>query len=293
MLSSTSTTKCYGLSTLVVGFLVLGAIGVGVAGATTASLTAQAIDEGGHPAEGGTIVLYTAEWEVIEETQVNSNGEHQFDDIDPGTYNLELYGPDGAFWASAQVTITEAERTEVTLRRSEPYVTDIKFVEGEQDDTYHVDETITISPKVLNGRSFSRQARVKIAVDTNGDATADTEVIRGPLDFAEGESNWYGYDFKPAQDGTVAVRITVESRIADKWVTTANTGWTESITVQSRAKTEQTDTTVEQPESPEQQANAITATAERTRPRSSWLPIGIIIVALLTALYVGSLIISR
>lgn len=237
----------YSLAFLFAIILLLGASMGASSNETAGSLTVEARDADGNLMTSGGIILYTEDWKVVGSKQLDSDGKVQWSNQESGKYHLELYRTKKEFWGSKDVTIPQDGNTEVTISRTEPRVTDLELAETTKDETYRVGESITISPKVLNDRSFPREVRVNISVDTNGDKSPETSVIRGPLEISEGGSKWYGYDYTPSTDGSVAISIIVESRIGDKWVKTDTIEWDKTFTVAGK------ETTTEQKEEPHQQ----------------------------------------
>lgn len=192
-------------------------------------------DENGNTESGADVVLYDNDWNELDTKTTNSNGYVKWTGLDPATYNLEAYGPKGAFWGSIQADVQQGEQTTKTLQRKAPWLKDVVFTDKSNGDgTYVVGETINIAPQVYNGESYDKNVRVEIWTDQDQSSPWDDHVTRGPITISAQSDGWFGRDFVPESSGTYYVRVQVESEYSD-WAVTDVPGWVESFYVEPDA----------------------------------------------------------
>jgi len=209
--------------------------GIAVVSANSGDLVVYGEGESGNSLSGLSIALYDEDWNHIETKTTNSNGKVYWSDIESGTYYLELYNG-SEFWASGSANVESGSTTTTTLQRAEPYHTRTDLTDqGDGDGNYEAGETVTISPNVYNDKSYSRDVRVHIYVDTDNDGSAEKSVTRGPVTISGDDDQWYGYDFTPETSGTHQVRVEVETYVANSWILTDDAGWHKQFNVESDA----------------------------------------------------------
>ncbi|WP_227134610.1 carboxypeptidase regulatory-like domain-containing protein [Halorubellus salinus] len=205
--------------------------------ATNGGLEVTVRDADGYETAGVTVVLYDTNWDRVGSQTTASNGQVSWSDLSPGEYNLEAYH-DGEFWGGVTAEVTDNTAASITLRRNEPYEQTIDLTdEGNGDGTISIGDPVNIATQIRNDKSYSRDVRVKISIDTNNDDVAETTVTRGPLTINSNDDQWYGTDFTPDTSGTHQVRVQVETAFGGNWAVTDDTGWQQSFTVQSNEGT--------------------------------------------------------
>jgi len=199
----------------------------------TGDLDVTAEDANGDTVEDAELVVYGGPEDVDPEF-TDANGDASFSSVTTGTYNLEIYGPDGDFWGGKTVTV-DSDGTSTTIQRAAPRLSAVSLEDkGDGDGTFLVGETVNISPEIRNDDA-AWPVRVQIEVDTDNDGSAETSVTRGgqSTTIGTGEYGYYGYDFEPSSAGTKQVRVVTEAYIAGRWTSTDHSEWTKSFTVES------------------------------------------------------------
>ncbi|MGB9956439.1 CARDB domain-containing protein [Haloferax prahovense] len=196
-------------------------------------LDVTAEDRNGYDVDDADVVLYDDSWNEIGTKTTDWSGDASWSNIDTGTYNLELYGPNGDYWGTKTNVDLDTGGTTTTIQRTAPLLTDISLTDQTNGDgTFVVDETVNIAPAVHNDGA-TRDVRVKIKVDTDNDGAAETSVTRGDrsTEIRSGDTGYYGFDYQPSTAGTKQVRVVTETYINGDWVKTDYSGWTKTITV--------------------------------------------------------------
>lgn len=202
--------------------------------ASDGDLTVDAEDEDGDAATYASVVLYTSDWDTVGEKGTGSDGSVTWEDRSGGDYHVELYGGDGAFWASNTVTVDGD--TSHTIRRRRPYLLGVTVTdEGDGDGTLETGETITVSPKVQNDAPTDQRTRVRIVTDGDKSSPWYDDVQRGPVTIASGDHQWFGRDLTFDDPGTYHVRLSAEAEVDGSYTTTDASTWTASFDVSSAA----------------------------------------------------------
>lgn len=120
------------------------------------NLAVQSLDDVGAPARS-MIEILTAKNVALEKIGTTAAGTRKIDGFPAGSYNLDLFSPDGKeLWATGTAVIVNGKTTKVTLRRQEPYAYSVSVVDVD-NDTNVTGQTVTggtpleIDVRVRNG----------------------------------------------------------------------------------------------------------------------------------------------
>lgn len=200
-------------------------------GSDEGDLTVTAIDPSGNPIENAAVVLYDNDpdgWNAQSETRTDSSGQAYWMGLDTGTYNLELYSPDGNYWGGVGDVEVDTSGTSVTIQRTAPRVSSVELTDqGNGEGAFLVDETVNIGPVVRNDGP-DRRVKVDILVDTDNDGTAEETKTRGGDDgivIPRGETQSYGYALEPESAGTKQVRVVTKAYVNGEWQPTDESEW--------------------------------------------------------------------
>ncbi|MFC6943243.1 PQQ-binding-like beta-propeller repeat protein [Salinirubellus sp. GCM10025818] len=197
------------------------------------SLAVTATNASGTPVVDAEIILYDENFGSLDSKVTDGNGETSWTTLATGEYNVELYGPDGAFWGGTSVTVDD-DGSSTTVQRTTPRLSRVDLTGDENGEGgYYGGRPINIGPVVRNDAA-ERPVRVRIFVDTNGDDTAERSVTRGNLGttIPSGDVGYYGYEFDPSTNGTKRVRVVTETYVNENWTVTDDSGWVESFEVE-------------------------------------------------------------
>ncbi|TKX48320.1 trypsin-like serine protease [Halorubrum sp. ASP121] len=201
-------------------------------GSSTLSVTAT--NASGDIVPGAEIKLYNDSFVILDSRQTNQSGLTSWSTLETGEYNVELYGPEGAFWGGTSVTVG-ADGASTTVQRTAPRLSRVA-IDGDENGEggFYGGRPVTISPEVQNDGP-ERPVRVRIQVDTNNNDSAEKDVLRGGFgtNISSGETGFYGYEFDPATNGTKQIEVLTQTYINNNWVVTDSSGWTESFEVEN------------------------------------------------------------
>ena len=86
-------------------------------------LTVRAEDANGTAVEGAQVVLYDSSWNAVGTKTADPSGEVSWSALDTGQYRVELYGPNGDYWATkADVQVADGSTTSTVQREAPRYV---------------------------------------------------------------------------------------------------------------------------------------------------------------------------
>ncbi|TKX42825.1 VWD domain-containing protein [Halorubrum sp. ARQ200] len=193
-------------------------------GSNTLSVTAK--NASGEIVAGAEIKLYNESFVILDSRQANQSGAASWSTLTAGEYNVELYGPEGAFWGGTTVTV-DANGASTTVRRTAPRLSRVALDGDENGEGgFYGGRPVAIGPVVQNDGP-ERPVRVRIQVDTNNDDSAEKNVTRGGVGtkISAGETGSYGYEYDSSMNGIKKVRILTESRINNEWILTDKTSW--------------------------------------------------------------------
>jgi hypothetical protein len=173
-------------------------------------LQVSVADETGSAAGGATVVLYDGDYQQLETRSTDSDGSVTWEDLDRGTYILEVYGDGDEFWRSAEVEVAAGETTETTLERRRPYVASADI----DAEAVQIGQEASLSIEVRNDAGFAHDVRVGVSA---GDATVAQQ---GPVTVAADGSETVTVPFVPEQAGSYCLDVAVESNVNDNWVLT-------------------------------------------------------------------------
>lgn len=199
----------------------------------TGDLDVYVEDETGTRVAGASVILYDSNWNGIGTKTTDSNGNVKWTGLSEDTYQIELYNGE-ELWGGDSATVTADTTTTKTIARSEPYEQQIDLTDqGDGDGTFRVGETVTISVEAANDKSFSRDVRTHIYLDTDDDGSAEASVTKGPTTISAGWMERFQWDYDLSNTGRHEIRVEIETKVNNKWVLTDGTGWTKSFDVLS------------------------------------------------------------
>ena len=200
-------------------------------GSNTLSVTAT--NGSGDVVPGAEIKLYNDSFVILDSRQTNQSGSASWSTLTAGEYNVELYGPEGAFWGGATVTV-DTDGASTTVRRTAPRLSRIALDGDENGEGgFYGGRPVAIGPVVQNDGP-ERPVRVRIQVDTDNDGSAEDNVTRGGFgtNISAGETGSYGYKFDPSTNGTKQVRVITETYVSNNWTKTDDSEWLEEFEIE-------------------------------------------------------------
>lgn len=98
---------------------------------------------------------------------------------------------------------------------------------GDNEDSYEVGETLSITTELDNGGSEFQDTRLVVLIDTDGDDRADETITSEPRSLAPNEREGFDLTYALQSDGIHRVKVRVETRVDGAWTVTEKTGWRE------------------------------------------------------------------
>ncbi|WP_336001482.1 VWD domain-containing protein [Halorientalis halophila] len=164
------------------------------------------------------VALYNESYDAVDSRWTNDTGAVSWSTLKAGEYNVELYGPNGAFWGSQDVSVDDGGAS-MTVGRQGPRLADIAL-SGDEDGSgvYEQDATVSVRPAVRNDGP-ERPVRTRITLESS---SVTETVVRGDEDslIASGDRRTFEYEYTPSSGGERQVSIVTETRHGGRWVAT-------------------------------------------------------------------------
>ena len=212
--------------------ILLGLIGLGAYGQTTATLGGQVSDASGAAVPGAGIVLTNADTGVRREAITNAEGLYQFPLLQPGTYNLAVQkqGFKQVTQEGIRLEVNQAARIDLSMQIGAVSETvevtgSAPLLQSSSSSLGHVIESKALSDLPLNGRNFVQLAILGPGVvgvgysasGTIGSGTRPDDMRPGTELFSNGnreQSNNFlldGVDNNFRRNGLITLRPSVEA----------------------------------------------------------------------------------
>ena len=192
--------------------------------ADTGNLKVYSKNENGTTVSGKTLQLYdnSSPWNPIgSAVTTNSSGYYEWNNLDTGTYNVELYDSNDDFWGNGSKAVSAGSTVTLSVQRVFPWLKTLSHSTSPKT----VGQNVHIDVTVGNGAGISRNAKVELWIDRDKTSGWDFNEEHGPVSIAAGGIGDFGWDFTPPEIGTYYVKAVVKSNPNGTYIATDTHGW--------------------------------------------------------------------
>jgi probable HAF family extracellular repeat protein len=189
--------------------------------ATTGNLVVTAHRASGALIAGAKIIRYDASFNPIDNMMTSKAGTATWSNVPSGTYHLELYAPNGDFWASSTATVVAGVPTNISLVQNEPYESRIRVFSGTTNltaGTIPAGTPLTFDVTVHNNTSAAQVAQTFLNLYEGGSSTFGA--TDPSLTVAPNSTKEFTFNYTPTVLGNLTANFTVKTSINGKYVET-------------------------------------------------------------------------
>jgi len=197
--------------------------------ADTGNLKVYSKNENGTTVSGKTLQLYdnSSPWNPIgSAVTTNSSGYYEWNNLDTGTYNVELYDSNDDFWGNGSKTVSAGTTATLSVQRVFPWLKTLSHSPSPKTvgQNVHIDVT-------GNGAGISRNAKVELWIDRDKSSLWDYHEEHGPVTISSSSAGDFGWDYTPPAAGTYYVKSVVKTNPNGTYIATDTHGWDWSFEV--------------------------------------------------------------